>query len=215
MKNKITSYVETAFRDAPKNERSENVKKEILQDLLDKYNDLIRDGRAEEEAYAIAVSGGGDLSGIVEDLKCRESSPLDAFEKTRAEEAKAKEQKKQRREQKKFKRFSSWYWPLIVCVYLIGSFLFDFWAYSWIFFLLAAAGSDVVKYLIRKSDAKARRGAVNGIVWLGITSLYFIVSFATRRWDVTWLLFLLGIAAENLVRALLNHEDDDDEEDDE
>lgn len=215
MKNKITAYVETAFRDAPKNERSENVKKEILQNLLDKYDDLIAEGRGEEEAYAVTVSGAGDLSGIVEDLKCRESSPLDAFEKARADEAKAKEQKRQKRERKKFKRFSSWYWPLVVCVYLIGSFLFRAWAYSWILFLLAAAGSDVVKYMIRRSDEKARRSALNGMVWLGITSLYFIVSFATDRWGITWLIFVLGIAVENLVHALLNRDDDDDEEDDE
>lgn len=215
MKNKITAYVETAFRDAPKNERSENVKKEILQNLLDKYDDLIAEGRGEEEAYAVTVSGAGDLSGIVEDLKCRESSPLDAFEKARADEAKAKEQKRLKKERKKFNRFTSWYWPLVVCVYLIGSFLFRAWAYSWILFLLAAAGADAAKYVIRKSDEKARRNALNGMVWLGITSLYFIVSFATGRWGITWLIFVLGIAVENLVRALTNPDDDEDDDDEE
>lgn len=81
MEEKIKSYVEGVFRDVPKSERAENIKSEILQNLTDKYRDLKREGRDDEEAYAIAISSGGDLSGIVADLKGENVKYSYAYEK--------------------------------------------------------------------------------------------------------------------------------------
>lgn len=72
MEERIKNYIESVFRGVPQTEHSESIKNEILQNLLDKYHDLKNEGRNDEEAYAIAISSGGDLSDIVADLKSRQ-----------------------------------------------------------------------------------------------------------------------------------------------
>ena len=45
------------------------MKEEILQNLTEKYNDLLSDGKSEVAAYNIAVAGIGDISELIEELK--------------------------------------------------------------------------------------------------------------------------------------------------
>lgn len=81
MENRIRDYIESVFRDVPESERAENIKSEILSNLLDKYHDLKNSGKTDEEAYAMAISSGGDLSGIVSDLKGEKVKYSYAYEK--------------------------------------------------------------------------------------------------------------------------------------
>ena len=39
-------------------------------------------------------------------------------------------------------------------------------------------------------------------MWLLIVILYFIISFSTRAWYITWLIFLGGAAVECLLDSL-------------
>ena len=40
-----------------------------MQNLYDKYDDLLREGKTEEAAYNIAVAGVGDISPLLEELE--------------------------------------------------------------------------------------------------------------------------------------------------
>ena len=213
MEEKIQSYVNGVFRDVPKSERAETIRSEILQNLLDKYRDLKKEGKDDEEAYAIAISSGGDLSGIVADLKGENVKYSYAYEK----QFEKVYDKQYKREKKKCATFSSCLWPITVCFYLIFSILVpQVWSFSWVIFILAAAVNNLFAYFVFKSNPKRKNDALKGTVWLGIVSLYLILSFTTRRWDITWIIFILGIAVSNLVRALTGKDEDgwDDEEED-
>ena len=54
MKEKLIQYVDLLFAGAT---GSEEIKQEILQNTLDRYDDLIAEGRSPESAYRIAISG--------------------------------------------------------------------------------------------------------------------------------------------------------------
>lgn len=118
MEEKIRQYIEGVFREVPESERSANIKCEVLQNLLDKYADLKSEGKSDDEAYAVAISSGGDLSGIVADLK-GETVPYSYSYEKQFEKV---YEKQYRREKKKCSRFDSLLWPLVTCAYLLFSF---------------------------------------------------------------------------------------------
>ncbi|MGN0452066.1 MAG: permease prefix domain 1-containing protein [Acutalibacteraceae bacterium] len=60
MNEKLRAYVEELFKNAPKTKQTVEIKEEILQNTIDRYNDLIKEGRSPEAAYNISVAGIGD-----------------------------------------------------------------------------------------------------------------------------------------------------------
>lgn len=205
MEEKIKNYVDGVFRDVPKNERSESIRSEILQNLTDKYRDLKKEEKSDEEAYAIAISSGGDLSGIVADLKGENVKYSYTYEK-QFEKMYDKQYKKEKR---KCAAFSSCLWPLTVCLYFVISFLIPgIWGASWVIFIVAAAINNLFAYFTIQSNPKRKTDALRGTLWVGLVAVYLIVSFATSRWDITWLIFLLGVALSNLIRAVTGKDED-------
>ena len=67
MNEKLKRYMDELFRSAPKDARTAELKEEILQNVSEKYADLIASGRSEDEAYRIAINGIGDLSELISD----------------------------------------------------------------------------------------------------------------------------------------------------
>ena len=66
MRQKLTEYVDAIFRSAALTVRNAELKEEIMQNTLEKYDDLLADGKSPEEAYRAAVDGIGDISQLIE-----------------------------------------------------------------------------------------------------------------------------------------------------
>ncbi len=45
---------------------------------------------------------------------------------------------------------------------------------------------------------------VSGIIWTVVLAAYFALSFTTHAWSVTWLLFIMGIAADNVAEGIFD-----------
>ena len=99
---------------------------------------------------------------------------------------------------KKRQAISSALWSLIVLVYLGLSFLTGAWHVTWIIFLVGALLETFISWV--DGDEKSKRRAIGGMMWASCSILYFVLSFASGRWDVTWLLFVATIAAQQGVR---------------
>lgn len=69
MREKLKQYVEQLFIGAPKTRGAQELKEEMLQNLLDKYDDLLAEGRSEADAYEAAIAGIGDVSGLIGGLQ--------------------------------------------------------------------------------------------------------------------------------------------------
>lgn len=65
MRDKLISYIDFLFAGMPNNARTADVKAEILQNSLDRFDDLVSGGHSPEQAYSMAISGIGDVSELL------------------------------------------------------------------------------------------------------------------------------------------------------
>ena len=66
MREKLKAYIQNQFRNAPKTAKNQELEEEILQNSLDRFDDLTAQGVSEESAYAQAVTSIGDLSHLMD-----------------------------------------------------------------------------------------------------------------------------------------------------
>lgn len=66
MRDKLIEYVRNLFRSASKNQKNEDLEAEILQNSLDRFDDLVSKGVSEESAYTQAVDSIGDVRQLME-----------------------------------------------------------------------------------------------------------------------------------------------------
>lgn len=78
MREKLKFYIDFLFAGAPNTRTVADTKAEILQNTLDKYDDLVAQGKSPEAAYSLAVSGIGDLGKFSPGILRRPSPTLPA-----------------------------------------------------------------------------------------------------------------------------------------
>jgi hypothetical protein len=86
------------------------------------------------------------------------------------------------------------YWPLLTAGYLLVSFLTGMWAWTWIIWVVGALGYVALITAARPSPRRIR-GLVAAVYWPVLTALYLGTSFLTHRWDVTWVMWVVGAVA--------------------
>lgn len=64
----IKEYIESLFKNLPQNEKVLNAKKELLQMMEDKYEELKSEGRSENEAIGTVISEFGNLEELAQEL---------------------------------------------------------------------------------------------------------------------------------------------------
>ena len=262
MREQLIQYVSLLFAGA---ENCEDTKQEILQNTLDRYDDLIAQGKSEEAAYRLAITGIGDVSEILgrnetvpaavpEPKKNTDNDTLmkkllraiavglyilcplplivlcemgmeifglcgllcfvavatmlmilgakkqDSPEKEDADEPKSE----------LGKSVSSLIWAIGLAVYLILSFLTGAWHITWVIFpILGAVNALACAMIPAENPTVLRRNSslkkgINSMIWAIGLALYFIISFATMAWYITWLIFPITGAVQGLVLAILD-----------
>lgn len=73
---KVQELVDALFREVPDSERKESLKREIVENLQEKVNDLIAQGKAEEDAINRAIVEFGDISDIRDELRTQQELPI-------------------------------------------------------------------------------------------------------------------------------------------
>ena len=68
MEPKLREYVERLFLSAPKTHQAYELKEEIIKNTIERYHDLIAEGKSESEAYNLAIRGIGDINELIEAL---------------------------------------------------------------------------------------------------------------------------------------------------
>jgi len=217
MEDKLRRHIESLFAETTPTKKSVELKEEMIQNLQDKYNDLISEGKTEEAAYNIAVAGIGDISALLSELE-RDDEPF-----------KPDMQEIERARQKSGMLTAIAVVMYILCVLPIIIMSFMEFEYAGaigvpvMFVIIAGAtgllvynsmtkpkyykGSDTVVEQFREwqsdeHDRKGLRKAISSAMWSIIIAAYLIISFATHAWHVTWIIFILGGVAESLVNIL-------------
>jgi len=69
MEDKLCRYLDGLFKGSTPTEKVLDLKEEMLQNLEDKFRDLLAEGKTPEEAYNITVAGIGDVSALLKQLE--------------------------------------------------------------------------------------------------------------------------------------------------
>ncbi|MCL1816314.1 MAG: permease prefix domain 1-containing protein [Clostridiales bacterium] len=213
MNKRIAEYVEGLFANSPPEPRVLEIKEELLADLHDKYQDLLADGKSEETAYSMVISGIGDIHDLLRDFT--DAGPY-SFAAT---------EKKRNLGSILISVGVSFYVLSLAVIVLFGWLGFGEIGMFMMFVLLAAGTGLVVYGLIigkmiyeksndtfveqykEKTSEDERRNnlkkAVNSAIWPLIVVIYLATSFITSRWDITWIIFLLGVAVQQFINMYL------------
>jgi len=201
MREKLIQYVSLMFAGA---KDCEDIKQEILQNTLDRYDDLVAEGKAPEAAYQLAITGIGDINEIL-----GTETPAEYTYRTAASEENDNPRRKLQR--------AVGIGLYIICpipLFMTGSTLG-----LCLLLILVALATMLMVVSGGKTNAESNqeyRGAgeltpqqelrksIKAIIGILGVAMYFIVSFSTGAWYITWLIFPLTGAVQGLVRAILD-----------
>lgn len=198
MREQLEQYVKLLFAGTPD---SEDMQQEILQNTLDRYDDLIDQGKSPEAAYRLAISGIGDVNELL-----GASSPAPAVSAVQEQETKSN---------KKLLRAVAiaMYISSVIPVIALGNIGNGGIGVCMMLLLIAAATVLIVlssgENASKEKDSEKEPThpaykayqAVSGAVTLAV---YLLVSFLTHAWHITWLIFLISAAIDGIVRAIFD-----------
>lgn len=207
MRAQLQQYVELLFAGAGD---CEDIKQEILQNTLDRYDDLIAEGKVPEAAYRLAITGIGDINEILGDAPHAEtenhisvSNPVEVKDTPR----------------KKLLR------AVAVGLYIICPLpLFVLSelgnATLGLCGLLAIVAVATVLIMLGKNDEPEERSesvpgtpeqelrkSIRSIIRTSALVLFLILSFVTDAWFVTWLIFPISGAVQGLAFAIMDYKE--------
>lgn len=202
MREQLIQYVNLLFAGTPD---SEDIRQEILQNTLDRYDDLISQGKSPEAAYRLAISGIGDINEI---LTGDHAEPVPTAEPVVAT---VKDPKREKQIKLANAAAVFLYVTCPVPLFIIGGTI-------GICLLLAMVAGGIALQIIyddekegqsetanHVSDAQKKlHRSVSGITWAIGFAVYFIVSFFTRAWYITWLLFPIIGCVSGLINAIID-----------
>ena len=143
MNDKLREHIEGLFRGAPQTRQIVEFKEEILQNTIDRYNDLLSEGKSEQAAYNIAIAGIGDVRSIIDSMIQDDPSAAYVPQNEPSDKKPAK----------------------------------------------------------RTNPVEV---AICAALWVLLSVFYVLISLATEMWSVTWLIFPITVAIENVIHAIFD-----------
>lgn len=195
MREQLIQYVELLFAGA---RDCEDVKQEILQNTLDRYDDLIAEGKVPEAAYRLAITGIGDINEILG------SQPSHTAPQPNQRGSEADSDKYRRLQRGiAIACFILCPVPLLLCVVegqvMIGITMM---------LVLIAVGTMLMVVSGKDQAQPPRRhnslfvSIAMSLLWPLATIVYFLISFSTGAWHLTWLVFPIAGAISAVIRAI-------------
>ncbi len=219
MNVKIKKHVETLFSHVPYSKKAEEMKEEIMADLEAHYNDRIAAGENEQNAFKSACESLGDIESVIESLIPEKDimEKIDRYKRFRATMTSVAV----------FlyiigaavlvgmSSLSALFGGDPAVMSILGTVILLVFAAvgtGLIIFSRMTIPQEVVPYIRKNNieekeniDTSTTRGrflkAFAGSFWTIVTIIYFVVSFTTHEWGVTWIIFLIGAAIDKSVKA--------------
>lgn len=166
---------------------------ELMDELDREYDKHVAAGLTELEAYREVSKRLDEIKKLVDSLPNETEEELAA--RLRAEEL---DRMEGFRTLKRITgKMSTVLWLSTVPVYLLYSMRTGRWATSWLIFLLATVSEIIINSVVdwnneTKDRRKTVRGLASSVLWLMTVVLYFVISFATGKWALTWMIFILA-----------------------
>jgi len=209
---KIRAYITRAFDNVPRTKKSMEMQEELISNLVEKFNDQLKLGKSEEEAYTIVIAGIGDLSELTEGM--RERHVLSGPTPT---------------ERKRTALLIS----IAVMTYILSPIVLIVFAENLhqevlglgLMLVMIAIATGFIVYnqaskpkYIREEETmieefkewkSARQKnkqvyeAFSSAFWLIVVAIYLYTSFTYMNWSYSWIIFIIAAAVQNIIKAML------------
>jgi len=216
MIEELRKYLEELFAGVPKTRAAYELKEELLANSTERYFDLVENGVPEKEAYDIVINSIGDIDQLFETAEPKKDS---------------------RYVDDNVVRKLALYKAIAIGLYIVGVVfavaIDEFTPFSNLgpimMLLIAAIATSILVYIgaaypkYKRNDdtvveefkewnnnqkkKKSVQNSVNTIIWMIVLILYFVISFTTMAWHITWVLFLVGGCAQAIVNLLFQLND--------
>lgn len=215
MRQQLEQYVNLLFAGNP---GMEDVKEEILQNTLERYDDLIAQGKAPEAAYRLAIAGIGDINEIVSG----EEAPRNSAGFFQPSYAPPKTDSGIDRELARRVRAAAIGLYIVSAIPLIAldAVGHDILGLCLTLIMVGCATVLMIVYRdpVKKEETEYRdsgesrpydpnyelKKSIQKLVrTLGLVA-YFGLSFLTGAWHLTWLMFPIAAALNGLIKACID-----------
>lgn len=208
MREQLIQYVNLLFAGA---RDCEDMKQEILQNTLDRYDDLIAQGKVPEAAYRLAIAGIGDISEILG--TSRQDMPSVSYAWTKTETRYNDTPAKKLLRAVAIGLYILCPLPMFILaemgmetIGLCG--MLSIVAVATVLIILGGKKSVEFEAEVKSNRSQTPqqelRKAIHSVINTVGFVLYFVVSFATGAWFITWLIFPIMGAAWGLTKAILD-----------
>lgn len=196
MREHLIRYVDLLFAGTPD---AADIKQEILQNTLDRYDDLVAQGKSPEAAYQLAISGIGDIREILGG-----QPTVSAVTAAPAAEQEAKPTWKKVLQ------------AIGICLYILSPLplfalqdeyglcgLLTFCAVATALMILSGGNSKVEKQETQTPQTELQK-VIRTVVFVVGVCVFLVISFLTGAWYITWVIFPLCAAVNGLIRACMD-----------
>ena len=212
MSQKIDRYIQALFEDVPRTKKALELKEELLGNMRERYEDYLRDGKSDSEAYSLTVASMGDLDEMIAQVM-----PDEHF----------------RQEAQYYRRRSARNTAIAAATYILGAAIVVASALApWegvqilamVILLVLVAGATALLIYTEMStpveyreeeqgdrwmkEAQRHPGgqtvkAVMNLYWIVVTTVYLVVSFLTAAWGITWIIWPLAGLLSAIIRTVI------------
>ena len=206
MREQLIQYVNLLFAGAAD---CDEIKQEILQNTLDRFDDLVAQGKSPEAAYRLAIAGIGDINeilGAAIHAPAASATPVQTVQLEAAEDIRRK------------KIRAGAIALYIICalpLIILSEFGLDILGLC-LTLLIVAFATYLMIVTGKKDDdddddetesKEAKhplKESIGKLIWvLGLVA-YFAISFTFGAWHITWLLFPIMACARGLSDAIID-----------
>lgn len=224
MEYRIREYMDQLFESAPRTQRAYELKIELTQNLIEKYYALVGEGKSQEDAYNLTIMSIGDVRELFSQLEDDENGdpvPLPVY----YPQARPDHRRALVRTAAVMLFILSAVPPIVfgelfgnstiggaigpvgmfVMIALgVGMLVYDKWAHpKQPQPVPGSVVKDFQQWQQQKTVKKHYLAAFNGAFWPLVLAFYFIISFGTGRWYITWIVFLIAAAVDIVVNTLV------------
>ena len=204
MREQLIQYVNLLFAGAID---CEEVKQEILQNTLDRFDDLVAQGKSPEAAYRLAIAGIGDINeilGAAIHAPAASATPVQTVQPETEEDIRRK------------KIRAGAIALYIICalpLIILSQFGLDnlglcltllIVAFATYLMIITGRKDDDDDEKESKEAKHPLKESIGNIIWVGGLILYFALSFYSGAWHITWLIFPIMACARGLSDAIID-----------
>lgn len=225
-KEKLRQHINYLFQNVPMSPAVADLKEELLSNSFDRYDDLVARGMPEADAYQSVVGSIGNVDELLVSMGSVQSTNYasDWDEERRSHTALTT-------------TIAIGLYVLAAVVFFVGIFIGEVSGIDALILLFLAIAATICivptcmlvynsyrwpRYKKRSETMvedfkqwnnntkknKQLKRSLSGILWLIVVIIYFMISFTTFAWHITWIVFLVGACLDSVLGLLLGNVED-------